>query len=131
MKKQDKVILIGYSGHGYVVADAVLSNGRTLVGYCDREEKEYNPFQLKYLGQENSVENRQDLQNYGYAIGVGDNKLRERIYRNLTDNSFNKFKSIIHKSAVLSFTKVDIAEGALVCAGSIINSFAIIGRGTI
>jgi len=46
------VILIGYSGHAYVVAETVLENGFEIIGYSDKEVAQSNPFDLPYLGLE-------------------------------------------------------------------------------
>ena len=48
------MILIGYSGHAFVVYGILLAAGKKIIGYCDVSEKEYNPFQLSYYGTETS-----------------------------------------------------------------------------
>ena len=49
---EKQVILIGYSGHARVVQDILQLMGRTVMGYCELEEKKDNPGNLQYLGQE-------------------------------------------------------------------------------
>lgn len=48
------MILIGYSGHAFVVYGILNAAGKKITGYCDVTEKEYNPFGLLYYGNENS-----------------------------------------------------------------------------
>ena len=47
------MILIGYSGHAFVVYGILQAAGKKVTGYCDVAEKEYNPFSLHYFGTEN------------------------------------------------------------------------------
>ena len=47
-----KIILIGYSGHGFVVADTALENQLNLVEYAEYSIVQNNPFQLSYAGNE-------------------------------------------------------------------------------
>ena len=50
------MILIGYSGHSYVVHAIFDAQGKKVLGYFDKEEKKYNPYNLKYFGKESSEE---------------------------------------------------------------------------
>ena len=45
----NKSIIIGYSGHAYVVGDAYTSKGNEIDYYTNLIEVSYNPFNLKYL----------------------------------------------------------------------------------
>ncbi len=44
------VILIGYSGHGFVVAETVLENGLRIIGYSDKKKSDMDPYNISYLG---------------------------------------------------------------------------------
>ena len=44
------MILVGYSGHAFVAAGILQAAGKKITGYCDLEEKSFNPYQLKYFG---------------------------------------------------------------------------------
>ena len=37
-------IIIGYSGHAYVICNAIISNGNSPKNYIDFEKKEFNPY---------------------------------------------------------------------------------------
>ena len=46
------VVLIGYSGHSYVVYDCLKSSGHEVTKYCDSGLKKTNLLSLDYLGGE-------------------------------------------------------------------------------
>ena len=120
----DDVILIGYSGHGFVVADTIFSNGGTINGYCDVSEKENNPFNLTYLGEESEI----IILDKKWTLGIGDNALRKKICDKFSH--LDGLTSIFHPSAQIG-CGVEIGEGTLVAVASIINPFAKIGKGCI
>ena len=62
------MIVIGYSGHAYVVCGILFAAGKKVTGYCDFEEKLQNPFQLAYYGNENSEKAIGALQGSGFFI---------------------------------------------------------------
>jgi len=51
------MILIGYSGHSYVIHGIFASAGIKVIGYCDKDEKSFNPFSLTYFGVETYTKN--------------------------------------------------------------------------
>ena len=71
------MILMGYSGHGLVVADTAVSQGRPIEGYCEAIPKLHNPHQLAYLGTEEEL--YANGSSTPYFIGVGNNTARKRI----------------------------------------------------
>lgn len=77
MSFKSQVILVGYSGHGFVAADCLESNGFSILGYCDMEEKDLNPHQIPYLGSERQLD-AHFLQTCMF-VGIGDNKLRKKL----------------------------------------------------
>ena len=62
-------IIIGYSGHAYVVCDILLKNGVKIIGYCEGEEKAYNPFKVPYLGPEEKID-FEDYDVFAYSINA-------------------------------------------------------------
>ena len=58
-------------------------------------------------------------------IGIGDSKIRERIVNELPVNT--EYATLIHPNAIIS-DWVEIAEGSVVCAGSIITCNIKIGK---
>lgn len=124
-----KVILVGYSGHGLVVADVALENGLNLVGFTDIENKKNNPFNLEYLGSEKNVENNFFKEPYQFLLGVGDIHLRKKI----VDFIYSKggiFIKLIDSSASISKTAT-LGNGNFISKNVTINSFASIGENCI
>ena len=62
------MILIGYSGHAFVVYGILQSVQKNVRGYCDTEEKTNNPFALEYLGSETSEKAVADLHKNEFFI---------------------------------------------------------------
>ena len=108
----NKVVIIGASGHGRVIADIVRANGDILLGFLDDDENKHT------LGKVD------DWCNFDaeFVIGIGDAKIRERI-SHLTC----KWYKAIHPSAVIS-PEAEIGEGTVVMPNVVINSGAVIGK---
>lgn len=120
------MILIGYSGHAFVVAGILRAAGKKITGYCDVNEKEYNPFGLTYYGTETSEHGLKALQQNGFFIAVGDNLLRNKIYDQLKNKTLTPLNAI-HPSSVID-TSTTIAEyGVMIAANATINPLAKIG----
>ncbi len=126
----DKVILIGYSGHSYVVVDALESFDKEILGYCENEEKKENPLNLKYFGSEQDPTILKILQNHYSFIAIGNNGIREKVYRYFKENDISNFVNAIHSSAVIS-KSAKLRELILLAPNSTINAFAEIGTGVI
>ncbi len=122
------LILIGYSGHAYVICDAALESGWSLHGYCDRTKKSRNPYDLAYLGPEE--ENRDLLKKHPWIVAVGDNDLRMEIQRELMDQDAGYPAVIIHPKAIIS-RHVKIGRGSFLAAGATVNALARIGKAVI
>lgn len=125
------IIIIGYSGHAYVVLDAAISAGLTIKGYCEREKKEFNPFNIPYLGQENNPESKVLLMESSWFVGIGDNTIRRKVIGNLISAGCSDLINIIHPDATISRHGVVLQKGILICCGVIINPFVQIGMGVI
>ena len=124
-----KNVIIGYSGHGYVVLDALKSNGIIVDAYCEKEEKTNNPFGLIYLGEERSTKIISELQFYNAYIGIGNNSIRSEIYQFFSEHNII-MPSVIHSNAIVS-SSVSIENGTVVMPGVVINAFSKIGKAVI
>lgn len=122
--KNNDIILIGYSGHAYVVIDALYANDYNIIGYCDNEEKPYNPFELKYLGQESE----EILQDNQWIIGIGDNAIREKIYYKYQHVGTPGY--VIYNESDQGLMSA-IGAGTYVGAGAVLNTLAEVGIGSI
>jgi sugar O-acyltransferase (sialic acid O-acetyltransferase NeuD family) len=124
------IILIGYSGHAYVAHGIITAAGRNVTGYCDKEEKQYNPFNLTYFGAETTELAQKAFTENGYFIAIGDNAIRQRIYQILTPEQFWPINAI-HPSAIIASSAVIAGNCVMIAAGVLINPLATIGTGAI
>ncbi len=124
-----KVILIGYSGHGFVVADTAIENQLKLIDYAENSIVQNNPFNLTYIGNENEKDFFEKNKEAIYLIGIGDNTIRESIYNKIIEKQ-GEILTLISQSASISKT-ASIGNGAFVNRNVSINSFAKIGKNVI
>ena len=127
MRKE--AIIIGYSGHAYVMIEVLKTLGYDIVGYCEQEIKQVNPYNLKYLGEECSPSNLALFTSTSAFIGIGNNFIRSKVL-NALKNHHVLMPSVIHPASLISATaKVDFAT--LIMPGVIVNALVDIGRGVI
>lgn len=118
-----KVVIIGYSGHSFVVCDIFKLLEFDILGYFELNEMDYNPFNLTYLGSESTIKVNDERQVF---VAIGNNAIRERIAINLEYDLVNA----IHPNAVIA-DSVIVGLGVLVSANAVINSLSTIGNGAI
>ena len=111
-----KIAIYGASGHGKVVAEIAKLNGYSTIIYIDDGQNEFRSFDY-FLEQDLSIP---------IALGIGDNKIREKVYQKCIDNHL-EVATLIHPNAIVSSTMV-VAEGTVIMAGVIVNSDAVIGK---
>jgi acetyltransferase EpsM len=125
-----QVILVGYSGHGYVVADIVIENNYNLLGYTEKSIVHNNPFNLEYLGNEDEAVFLDNYSNKGdFVLGLGNNILREKIFKNLIDKGC-QILTLKSLSASVSNTAI-IDTGTFINRNVSINAFSKIGKNVI
>ncbi|MCS4227924.1 NeuD/PglB/VioB family sugar acetyltransferase [Sphingobacterium sp. BIGb0165] len=115
----DKIAIIGYSGHSYVVLDACLKNDLYVQFYSDLSEKEENPFDLQYLGDESSENFDWSIAD-SYILGIGDNNIREIISSRIIANG-KKILNVIHPTSTIA-NLVKLGNGNYIGPQSIINT---------
>lgn len=130
MNTKDNIIIIGYSGHGFVICDICELLQYHILGYCENSEKSFNPYQLDYLGNENDNKNLELLQKNDYFIGIGDNRIRYKIQSNLLQKDLSPATTLIHPKTSIS-KNATIGYGTLVAANVAINPLAKIGNGVV
>lgn len=124
MQDNVEIVLVGYSGHGYVVYDAALLANNCITAYCDVVQAVLNPFNLTYLGSEKSKEFNWDKQRL-FALGLGDNTIRVKI-GNFILSKGKELVTVIHPRSIVSNTST-IGIGTFINAGAVINAFAKVG----
>lgn len=121
---ENTLSIIGYGGHSYVCIDAAIKQGYKVEGYYEIEEKNFNPFGLKYLGHDNQAVSLKNT-----FISIGDNLVRQEVFKRIYQKMNTEVK-IIHPSSFVS-DLATINEQVLVCASATINPLAKIGLGSI
>jgi sugar O-acyltransferase (sialic acid O-acetyltransferase NeuD family) len=122
------LVILGYSGHAYVVIESALSNNQQVIGYVDNEEKSNNPYRLNYLGKDSDEQVLINYKAHALIFGIGNNSIRERLFQSLK-HSFS-FQTIIDKSANISSTATT-GLGSFFSKNVAVNALASIGNGVI
>ena len=121
----NKLIIVGYSGHSYLCIETAIDNGTSIVGYCELEKISNNPYNLNFLGKEEDLDVNNQL-----FIAIGDNTIRRKVYRKLMLNEKYLDTSIIHSKSIVSNSAL-IKKQNFISAGAIINPKVIINIGCI
>ena len=116
-----KLIIIGASGHGKVIADIAVKIGYEQIVFLDDNEKIKECAGFPVVGRV-SVANEIDGDK---IVAIGNANIREKIQENLSNVT-----TLIHPAAVIS-RRVNIGEGTIIMAGAVINSDTVIGNGCI
>ena len=121
-----KTVIVGYSGHAYVVAESYIANGSNISFYADLNETSKNPFDLAYLGFESAPNFKGWDLSFKYILGIGDNYLREKVAKLILSNS-NILENVIDPHSVIS-KSANIGKGVFASKGVFVNAFSIIGN---
>ena len=124
-----EVILIGYSGHAFVVAETAIENRVNLIGYSEKILSDENPIGLAYLGFEKDDNFIGWNKSVSFILGIGDNALRQNI-ANLIESKGKTLNTIVHCSASIS-KSAKIGNGSFVNRNVAVNALAVIGKSVI
>lgn len=119
-----KVVVIGASGHGRVIADIIECKGDEVLGFLDDRSAEAFP-DVKVLGKVSDA--AKFYLDAEFVIGIGSNDIRQRIVKELKSI---KYYTAIHPTAVVA-KDVVIEEGTVVMANAVINTGSRIGHHSI
>lgn len=126
MKK--KLLIIGASGHGKVVADIALKMNRWKnIAFLDDDENLFSSMGLKVIGKSSEV--RRYIESYDIFVGIGNNMTRKKIQDNLEVEGAS-IPKLVHPNAVLG-EQVEIGFGSAIMAGVVINCCTKVGKGNI
>ena len=119
----NRLIIIGASGHGKVVADIAVLNGYKDIVFLDN-----NPFLSScagypVLGPDTMTEEL----NGDVFVAVGNAKTRQKL---MERDAGRTFPVLIHPRAVVA-EGVEIGDGTVIMAGTVINPGARLGKGVI
>jgi sugar O-acyltransferase (sialic acid O-acetyltransferase NeuD family) len=125
---KNKLIIIGASGHGKVVADiAIKLNKWQSIAFLDDDESIKTSMGLEVIGKTADAFTYKDEADF--FVAIGSNATREKTQEKLIDEGLNVV-ILIHPSAVIG-TDVEIGIGSVIMAGAVINSSTRIGKGCI
>lgn len=122
----NKLIIIGASGHGKVIADIAELNGYSNILFLDDDPN------VTYCGKYEVVGLCKDAINYknaDFIVAIGNANIRRRIQTEFIKSGLNVV-SLIHPNAVVS-KSVTIGAGTVVMAGAVVNPDTKIGQGCI
>ncbi len=119
----NRLIIIGASGHGKVVADIAMLMGYTEIVFLDDNEN------IQLCGRYPVVGKSTDLYKYDgdVFIGIGNAKIRKSLMEKYCDRIF---PILIHPNAVIA-EDVALGIGTVVMAGAVVNPGTTIGKGCI
>lgn len=121
-----KIVIIGASGHGKVVADIAKLNGYDEILFLDDNKSKTSCGNYQVVGTSKEIAKYRE---YDFIIAIGNNKIREKILDTLEKENI-KQTVLIHPSAVIDETAI-IKEGTVVMANAVINASVKIGRSCI
>lgn len=127
-----KLVILGASGHGKVIADIAEQLGYTVNFYDDAYPNKKN---IEHWAIHGSCADLIALNNTNttlsndVVVAIGNNEIRKLKIQLLQQNSFNLI-TLIHPTAVIS-QYAEVAPGTVIFAGAIINAFANVGVGCI
>lgn len=116
----NRLIIIGASGHGKVVADIALKNGYREIAFLDDNEEITECAGFPVIGKTAKAKSIAGDK----IVAIGNAKIREQIQKQIDTIT------LIHPDAVIS-RRVQLGRGTVVMAGSVINSDTVIGDGCI
>lgn len=121
-----KIILAGYSGHGFVVAEAAQLSNLPLKYYAEIIPLEINPFDLDYIGFENDLLFEGWKEEFDFILGIGDNTIRQKV-ANIIKAKNRNILNVIHPTASLS-KKIILGDGNFIARNVSINPLVTIGN---
>ena len=129
MSDKNDIVLVGYSGHGFVVAEAAIEAKLIPFFYTDKKKSDFDPFELSYIGFDGDADFIGWDRGYQFILGIGDNKIRESIALKLLLRG-ETVLNVIHPDSSLS-KNIQIGCGVFISRNVSVNSFAELGDYTI
>lgn len=120
----NRLLIIGASGHGKVVADIAVHCGYKDIAFLDDDESLKSCLNYPVIGISMDIEKYIDAD---FFVAIGNPKTREKVQRKLAGMNI---VSLVHPDAVIA-PDVAIGKGTAVMAGAVINPGSVIGEGCI
>lgn len=116
-----RLVIIGASGHGKVIADIALKVGYEIIGFLDDDALLKEVCGFPVLGNIMKIDHYKD--ECEFVIAIGNNTIREKIAKQYDMN----WTTLVHPAAIIG-RDVQIEEGTVVMANAVINSSSHIGK---
>jgi sugar O-acyltransferase (sialic acid O-acetyltransferase NeuD family) len=125
---KDKLLIVGASGHGKVVADIALKmNKWKQIAFLDDNERLQKTMGFEVIGK--SLDAYNYVEEWDLFVGIGNNEIREKIQNRLQLVGAS-IPILIHPKSTIG-EQVGIGMGTVVMAGVVVNCSTIIGEGCI
>ena len=124
-----RLLIIGASGHGKVVADIAKLNGYDNIAFLDDDESVKECVGYPVLGKSLDAEALNASEASDFFVAIGNSTIRKRIMEGLEAKHLHII-TLIHPDAVIA-ENVHISTGSVIMAGVVINSSSSIGSGCI
>jgi sugar O-acyltransferase (sialic acid O-acetyltransferase NeuD family) len=126
-----RVVVYGASGHGKVVADALLASGTAVLGFVDDSAHLLGArvLGLPVLGGSAWLTREAPHGDVYVALGIGENRARRLIAGRCCSWGAHLL-AVVHPRATIS-ASARVAEGAVIMAGAVVNAEADIQEGAI
>ena len=118
-----RLVIIGASGHGKVIADIAKKLGYSEIVFLDDDESVHECSGYPVLGRSSEVGTIEA----DVIVGIGNAGVRERIQKSISNE---KLTTLIHPDAVIA-EDVVVGKGTVIMAGAVVNPGARIGKGCI
>lgn len=118
-----RLIIIGASGHGKVVADCAVKNGYEHIVFLDDDENVTCCGRYEVAGRSSEA----DRLSGDVIVAIGNAGFRKKVQAEIDEN---RLVTLIHPEAVVG-DDVEIGAGSVVMAGAVINPGSRVGKGVI
>lgn len=121
-----KLVIVGASGHGKVIADIAEKRGYKDIAFLDDDQNKKTCLNYPVIGK---VEDAQKYAGADFIVAIGNPEIREKVQNFLIQKELH-ITTLIHPEAVVA-GNVSIGKGTVVMAGAVVNPDAVIGDGCI
>lgn len=126
-KDKDKLLIIGASGQGRVIADIALKMKKwNQIVFLDDDNVKYS-MDFKVVGKVRDVDRY--ISEYDIFVAIGNNSTRKKI-QNQLEKKGASIPILIHPKAIIG-EKVEFKIGTVVMAGAVISCCTKVGKGCI
>ena len=125
---KDRLLIIGASGHGKVVADIALKmKCWKYIAFLDDDETLQSSLALRVIGKADDA--FRNIDDADIFVAIGNNTIRQMFLCKLKEAGAN-IPVLVHNSAIIG-EHIEIGEGTAIMAGVVINCCTKIGKGCI